>query len=95
MECKKLERAINNNNYIEFITTKLYKRKNIKDIFIQIIKYTNKLSIDDFYLNTECSIPRFVIYKDKEDVYINQLHIIKKNIVELYQKDVIQYAGYQ
>jgi hypothetical protein len=95
MECKKIERAINNNNYIEFITTKLYKRKNIKDIFIQIIKYTNKLSIDDFYLNTECSIPRFVIYKDKEDVYINQLHIIKKNIVELYQKDVIQYAGYQ
>ena len=95
MECKKLERAINNNNYIEFITTKLYKRKNIKDIFTQIIKYTNKLSIDDFYLNMECSIPRFVIYKDKEDLYINQLHIIKKNIIELYQKDVIQYAGYQ
>ena len=95
MECKKLERAINNNNYIEFITTKLYKGKNIKDIFTQIIKYTNKLSIDDFYLNMECSIPRFVIYNDKEDLYINQLHIIKKNIIELYQKDVIQYAGYQ
>lgn len=95
MECKKQQRIVNNNNYIEFIISKTYKRINIKDIFIDIIRSTNKISIDDFYLNTECSIPRFVIYKDKEDIYKNQLHIIEKNIIELYQKNIIHYAGYQ
>ena len=89
MSCK---REINYNNYIEIIPRGNNK---VIDIFKKILRYENKLTIDDFNLDLKCTYPRFFIYKDKTDIYINRLFHIERELHELYKEGIIQYAGYQ
>ena len=95
MEC--IKRIVNKYNYIEFILSdnKSNKLKKYREIFIQIIKSIDNLSINDFEIDLICDIPKFKVYKDKEKIYMMNLHEIEKNILELYNKKIIIYGGYQ
>jgi hypothetical protein len=91
------KRIVNNNNYIEIIISNNKQTKKIKqnDIFNEILKSIDNLTINDFEVDLKCSIPRFILYKDKEYIYKSNFEIIEKNIIKLYNDKVIQYAGYQ
>jgi len=90
MQCS--NRILSKNSYIEIILNN--KNSNLKDILDYIIKNTD-LSINDFEIDFKCSIPKFIIYKDKEEIYINQLYKIETEIQKLYENNIIKYAGYQ
>ena len=80
------------NSYIEIILND--KKINLKDILQYIIRTTN-LSINDFDIDFKCSLPRFIIYSEKEEIYLRQLYKIEKEIKQLYEDNIIKYAGYQ
>ena len=95
MQCSK--RTLSNKNYIEIMMSnnKHHKYDKLKDILQNIIKTSNGLLTDDFEISFTCSIPRFIIYEDKESIYTKQLSKIETELNKLYNDNIIQYAGYQ
>ena len=89
----KLNRKLSYHHYIE-IENK-HKKTNIH-IFKNIIEtLNNKLSINDFFLDTSCDIERFIVYIDKIKDYLHELSQIEKVLTKLYNNGTITYVGFQ